>query len=256
MLMINADDWGRSEEDTDAALACIRQRRITSVSAMVFMKDSARAADLAKAAGLDVGLHLNFTEAFTGEVPRPALQEALGRTARFLGRSRYSVLVYHPRLRHEFDELCRAQRQEFARLYGRGPTHVDGHQHMHLCANVLLDACIPIGEVVRRSFSFFAGDKSVFNRLYRSVVDRSLARRYRLVDFFFGLPYLATGQGRERFRRLAATSHLEVMAHPRRRHEFDYLMSDAWLRLLDGLQLGCFETYAAVRDEPLRRAER
>ena len=40
--------------------------RVTSVSAMVFMADSERAAELAKENELDVGLHLNFTERFTG----------------------------------------------------------------------------------------------------------------------------------------------------------------------------------------------
>ena len=65
MLIINADDWGRSVAETDAALKCFRERRITSVSAMVFMGDSERAAELAKENKLDVGLHLNFTDRFT-----------------------------------------------------------------------------------------------------------------------------------------------------------------------------------------------
>ena len=71
MLIINADDWGRSVAETDAALRCYKEGRITSVSAMVFMEDSERAAELAKENELDVGLHLNFTDRFTDEsVPR------------------------------------------------------------------------------------------------------------------------------------------------------------------------------------------
>ena len=65
MLIINADDWGRSVAETDAALRCYKGGRITSVSAMVFMEDSERAAELAKENELDVGLHLNFTDEFT-----------------------------------------------------------------------------------------------------------------------------------------------------------------------------------------------
>ena len=65
MLIINADDWGRSVAETDAALRCYKEGRITSVSAMVFMEDSERAAELAKENELDVGLHLNFTDKFT-----------------------------------------------------------------------------------------------------------------------------------------------------------------------------------------------
>jgi predicted glycoside hydrolase/deacetylase ChbG (UPF0249 family) len=37
MLIINADDFGRSTVETDAILGCYKAGRITSVSAMVFM---------------------------------------------------------------------------------------------------------------------------------------------------------------------------------------------------------------------------
>ena len=47
MLIINADDFGRSVGETNAALECYIAGRITSVSAMVFMADSERAAELA-----------------------------------------------------------------------------------------------------------------------------------------------------------------------------------------------------------------
>jgi len=49
MLIVNADDWGRSLAETDAALRCLKRGRITSVSAMVFMQDFKRAARLAGA---------------------------------------------------------------------------------------------------------------------------------------------------------------------------------------------------------------
>jgi len=37
MLIINADNWGRSAVETDAVLTCYQEGRITSVSAMMFM---------------------------------------------------------------------------------------------------------------------------------------------------------------------------------------------------------------------------
>ena len=55
MLIINADDFGRSVAETDAALRCYVAGRITSVSAMVFMADSERSAELAKENALAVG---------------------------------------------------------------------------------------------------------------------------------------------------------------------------------------------------------
>jgi predicted glycoside hydrolase/deacetylase ChbG (UPF0249 family) len=42
MLIVNADDWGGSVAETDAALRCYRERRITSLTTMLFMQDSER----------------------------------------------------------------------------------------------------------------------------------------------------------------------------------------------------------------------
>ena len=72
---INADDWGRSRAETDAAWSCYEQGRITSVSAMVFMEDSERAAELANDAGIDAGLHLNLTQRFSGGMSVRSLSE-------------------------------------------------------------------------------------------------------------------------------------------------------------------------------------
>src|SRR5215831_8631232 len=139
MLIVNADDWGRSEAETNATLDCYRHGSVTSVSGMVFMKDSERAADIAKSAGFDVGLHLNLTEPFTSASVPPQIHVAQGRIAAFLTRSKYAFLFYHPGLRREFRVVYDAQAEEFRRLYGREPSHVDGHQHMHHCMNMMVD---------------------------------------------------------------------------------------------------------------------
>ncbi len=68
MLIVNADDLGRSKAATDAAMVCYAKGRITSTSAMVFMMDSERAAEAASGAGLDVGLHVNFSEDVLGRI--------------------------------------------------------------------------------------------------------------------------------------------------------------------------------------------
>ena len=46
MLIITADDYGKDERTTDNILKCAEERRITSMSAMVFMNDSERAAKI------------------------------------------------------------------------------------------------------------------------------------------------------------------------------------------------------------------
>lgn len=213
MIIVNADDWGRSIEDTEAALQCAREGLVGSVSAMVWMADSARAAELALRHGLDVGLHLNFTQPFDAP-PDDTLalqQRAIGR---FLTAHRYAQVLYHPLLRDAFAAVCRAQHAEFGRLYGAPPSHIDGHHHMHLCSNVLWDGLLPEGARVRRSFSFEPHDKGVLNRAYRRGVDRLLARRHRLTDGFFGLSHnLRDDRWRDVLQRAHASS-VELMVHP------------------------------------------
>ena len=242
MLIINADDWGRSVAETDAALKCFRERRITSVSAMVFMLDSKRAARLTKDYDLDdVGLHLNFSEEFTDKSCSETLKEHHGRIIRFLKRGKYAHLLYNPFLRKAFAYCYHAQVEEFVRLFEKSPSHIDGHHHMHLCANLLFSDIIPAGTKMRRNFSFWPGEKSMLNRTYRWLVDRRLACRYRLTDYFFDLTQCIEGKKLDRVAALAKSSNVELMTHPIVNGEEEYLMSDEFQVILQRLEIGGYE---------------
>ena len=243
MIIVNADDWGRSRRETDAALSCYRSGRITSVSAMVFMEDSARAADLAIDAGIDVGLHLNLSQRFTGKIRSGLLQEYHDRIVRYLTRNKYYLLIYNPALRKQFRYVYQAQAEEFLRLYGRQPSHIDGHHHKHLCANMLLDRIIPRGERVRRNFSFWPEEKGILNRTYRHVIDQMLARRHRVTDYFFALSQCIEKNCLTRTVELATSATVEIMSHPANANEFAYLMSDEHRTMLGKLKTG---TYSSI----------
>jgi len=240
MLIINADDFGRSAEETDAALRCYERGRITSASAMVFMADSERAVELAKENELDVGLHLNFAEGFTGARIAATLENYHNKIAGFMTRNRYLQVVYNPFLRREFSYLYEAQVEEFTRLFGKPPSHIDGHHHMHLCANLLLSNLIPAGMKIRRNFSFWPGEKSWFNRAYRALVDRWLARRYRLTDYFFDLTQCIQEKKLDRVAALARSSNVELMTHPIVRAEAEYLLSDEFSGMLRRFEVGSY----------------
>lgn len=238
MIIVNADDWGRSSIDTDAALACHKEKRITSVSAMVFMDDSARAAELAKEVNIEVGLHINLTQRFSGKVRPRSLVDYHDRIAGFLTANRYAFLFYNPTLRREFQYVYQAQAEEFVRLYGEPPSHIDGHHHQHLCMNMLIDGVIPAGAIVRRNFYFWPEEKGFMNRTYRRIVDRWLARRYRLTDFFFALAQCLRGDRMTRVAELARTATVELMTHPADPAERGYLMSDGYLSAIGGIERG------------------
>jgi chitin disaccharide deacetylase len=235
MLTVNADDWGRSRAETNAALLCHGKRRITSVSAMVFMADSARAAALALENNVAVGLHLNFSEQFTGDPTSATLLECHRKISSFLTRNKYSQLLYNPLLRKAFAYSCQAQLEEFVRLYDSSPSHMDGHHHLHLCANVVLGDTIPKGMKIRRHFSFWPKEKGLLNRTYRNSVNWWLARRYQLADYFFDLTQCIKEEKFARVRMLAKSSNVEMMTHPISQSEMEYLLGDTFLALLEGL---------------------
>ena len=238
MLIINADDFGRSTAETDAAMRCYEEGRITSVSAMVFMADSERAAELARENEVDTGLHLNFSETFRGGDNSRKLGEYHNRLVRYLRRNKYSQLFYNPFLRNAFSYSYQAQVEEFARLFEKPPSHIDGHHHMHLCANLLVNKLIPVGVKVRRNFSFWPGEKSWLNRAYRTLVDRWLARRYQLADYFFDLAQSIREKKMDRVMALAKSSKVELMTHPILQFESEYLMSDQFQAILQRLEVG------------------
>jgi len=221
-LIINADDWGRGRETTDRTLECWERGSISSVSAMVFMEDSVRAAALARERGIDAGLHLNFTTPFSKACYPAMLQQHQHRIARRLRRHRLAQLMFYPELIRSFEYVVSAQLDEFRSLYGTAPRRLDGHHHMHLCANVLLGGLLPRGTIVRRSFSFDRGEKSCANRFYRRAVDYVLARRHSLADFFFSLMPLEPEVRLERIFSLGHQFVVEVETHPinLREHQF------------------------------------
>jgi chitin disaccharide deacetylase len=240
MLIINADDWGRNKESTDNAVACFKNGRITSVSAMVFMAESERAAALALENGLDVGLHLNLTSAFDGDTRTVQVMEAHQRIASFLKRSKYCSLVYNPLLRGDLECVYDAQLKEFLRLYNKEPTHIDGHHHMHLWLNVLIQGLFPKGSKVRRSFSFSSGEKSVLNRIYRSAINKVLTRSYVCADFMFSLSAIIREKRMQSTAQLAQCTNVELVVHPEVRADFEYLMSEEYFEVISRVDRGGF----------------
>lgn len=203
---------------------------VTSASAMVFMEDSERAAEIASKHNLDIGLHLNLTVAFSGGFTDSTLVADHARVVKYLRSSKYAQPLYHPLLVRAFQRTFRAQWEQFLKLYGKEPSHLDGHHHMHLCLNVLLSSLIPRGMRVRRHFTLFPTETTFLKASYRRLVDRWLRRRFRCSDYFFSLQPINW----ERLRAivgLAAQSEVELAAHPGVDEEFQFLLSEEWTRM-------------------------
>ena len=237
ILIVNADDWGRDAETTDRIFECVTIGTVSSTSAMVFMEDSERAGELARKAGIDCGLHLNFTTPFSAPVRHARLREQQEKLIRYLRANRLAQVVYHPGLASSFKYVVEAQIEEYERIFGCAPLRIDGHHHMHLCANVLFGKLLPSGTIVRRNFSFQAHEKSKINRVYRGAIDRVLAQRHQLTDYFFSLPPLEPQSRIDEIVSITRRSSVELEAHPINPQEYRYLTSGEILRRTGDLEI-------------------
>jgi predicted glycoside hydrolase/deacetylase ChbG (UPF0249 family) len=238
-LIVNADDWGRNRETTDRILDCVLSHSVTATSAMVYMEDSERAAELSREYSVDTGLHLNFTTPFSGQVTVRKLRDYQDKISQYLLRHRLAQVIYQPFLANSFDYIVKAQLEEYARIYGQAPKRIDGHHHMHLCANVLLGRLLPEGTIVRRSFSVCAGEKGIANRSWRRMVNLILARRHRIADFLFSL----TPINPERLNTIlqfASQSVVELETHPVNADEYEFLTSGGLLKWGNTVQICSF----------------
>lgn len=235
-IIIKADDFGRDKYTSNNIISCYKKGSITSASAMVFMNDSKRSAEIAQEEKLDVGLHLNFTEKYTGEIASEILLKYHLKIAKFLSMNKYALVLYNPTLTKCFDYVFKSQYDEFFKIYNKPPSHIDGHQHMHLCTNMILHKIIPIGSKVRRSFSFTKSEKSIINVLYRIIVDKLLSRRYISTDFFFDISPLSDVIRLQNIIDLAKTANVELMVHPGRQDEYNYLINSNFFEVIESIK--------------------
>lgn len=234
IVILNADDWGLNSDTTGRIFECAQERAFSCVSAMVFMDDSERAACLAREHDIDAGLHLNFTCGFTTHGIPSQLREHHQRIASFLHRNTYTRILFNPLLVNSFDYVTKAQIEEFERLYGAEPTRVDGHHHMHLCANVLLQKLLPEGTIVRRNQSFAVGEKGRVNRWYRRMQDQYLSKHHPITDYFFDILPMECVRLR-RILELAREFKVEFEAHANTANEYRFLRNRELVRCAENV---------------------
>jgi chitin disaccharide deacetylase len=244
LLIVNADDWGYDEETTAAIAVCHRAGGLTSTTAMAFMKGTEQAAETARdLPDLGIGLHLNLVEEYSDpETPEPvrARQRQLIEQSRLLRLQRW---VYNPFMRDQINRVIADQLQQFVDLYGRLPTHVDGHHHCHLAANVLLSPALPTGTKIRNALSDAHRPNPLtdgLRRLRQGLIDR---RSLRTTDYFFSIattwPELRGTPPPDRLG-LARQASVEVMVHPIFPSEYTPLQLPEWTEALGGLPCGTY----------------
>jgi chitin disaccharide deacetylase len=114
VLIVNADDFGRSPGVNRGIIRAHENGIVTSASLMVNWPAAAEASDYGRDGSLGVGLHLD-----------------LGEWAYRDGAwyARYEILP--SRTKDAVRAEIRRQLELFEQLMGRPPTHLDSHQHVH-----------------------------------------------------------------------------------------------------------------------------
>lgn len=241
LLIVNADGFGRIQAATDAITECFHGRGITSATAMVWMEDSRRAAELARTYGLPIGLHLNLTEPFTDpDTPSSVRDRQAGLISYFRSIARWA---FNPVLHRAVALAIRDQLDEFQHLYGGEPSHVDGHHHVEFTPHVLLARTLPRTIKLRRTYTFPRGEKSIANRVFREAMHIALARRHPTTRYFFSIRQLCPelgGRDLDAKLDLARRVPVEVMCHPEWDDERRLLNSSDWLDRLTSLPTGSY----------------
>lgn len=236
MLIVNADDLGASATVTDPVIAAYDDGLISSASAMVWMSDSNRAAELALTRGIPVGLHLNLTMPFRDAGAPPAARQIQEHLGGAFGKESW-LRDEHKRRRHidsRVHEAVRLQLDAFRGLYGE-PTHIDGHHHVHVHSAVL--ACLPpelpIRPVMRAPSRLGAR---------RDARERLLHKRFRAADgcVSFRDVHTALGGSSVEALRFAADRTLDVVVHAQFEDERLALRTREWARFLNAAVVGSY----------------
>ena len=191
MLIINADDFGKNKKTTNRICECFSRGRVTSATAMMFMSDSENAARIALRHNLGIGLHLNFSSSFTMMDLETDLIVKHERIVRYFTWHKYIRLFYNPFITGDVKQCFKSQYNEFLRLYGKEPTHIDGHHYLHLCANVVFGNVIPDGIKIRRSITYPDKTKNlkknIMKRFVWSFFDKEILKKHLSTNYFFEL---------------------------------------------------------------------
>jgi predicted glycoside hydrolase/deacetylase ChbG (UPF0249 family) len=238
LLIINADDWGGERAKTAAIARAFAAGAVSSASAMVYMEDSDRAAEEDAVTAMPLGLHLNLTQALSPRAPE-AVRSRHERMRSHFGPLRRRRWTLNPRAVPIVRDALADQLERFRALYAREPDHIDGHEHVHVCPDVLL--ALPPGTRVRSPRTPWPSSRLATSAV---IVKRGLlsARGLRTTRRFYSLDDLgpARGDGLEHVLAEARNVSVEVACHPGQAQDDALLESAIWQQEVASFDLGSF----------------
>jgi len=134
-LVINGDDFGYCDERNKGILECFKEGLVKDTSLLINGPGSPGAVSFTKIYNIPVGLHLNFTEGKpTSSSNIPSLLNNIGE---FRGKFGFKEAVKHGEIDlKDVETETRAQLDWFIATIGQKPTHIDGHNHIHVIPSI------------------------------------------------------------------------------------------------------------------------
>lgn len=242
LLIVNADDYGHDRAATDLTIECFGRGELSSATAMVYMPDSERAAALALEHDLPTGLHINFTEPFCHPDVPAGVKERQAEACRRLGAHlRLYSWTYDITVRSLVEDAIRDQAERFEELFGRAPTHVDGHNHVQVCPNVALAATLPSRRIRNALWSW--PERRTLMGAMRGLRGRLTNRRLETTRYFADITEThrpGMDAGRSPLLATSRQTSVEVMCHPGFGHELEALRDPTWRAALETLPVGSY----------------
>lgn len=217
-VIINADDFGISEQDNRWILEGLQTGVLTSTTLMANMPAFEEACALASTHRLQgrIGLHFNLTYG-------RSLSERIRRCPRFcdaLGEFRPGLSAWTPRLTVQEAEAVRDElRAQWRRCVKAGvlPSHIDSHQHIHTLwpvGAVVAQEARMLGVPVRQARNLGTNLHPV-KRVYKTLFNMRLRQSAVTTDW--------TCTPRDLLQvRLPRQGYLEIIAHPSRSEQGIY----------------------------------
>jgi predicted glycoside hydrolase/deacetylase ChbG (UPF0249 family) len=156
---------------------------------------------------------------------------------------RLDAQLYHPTWSSDFEHCITDQLTAFEQLYGHPPSHVDGHQHLHLAFNALFARALASVKRLRRPVNRTRNESRASRRLGRAILARAMRVRYVTTDWCFSIRALDPGLGGTGVAgklALARQASVEVFVHPGWEDELAVLGSPAWRAALAEYSVGSF----------------
>lgn len=215
--IINADDFGISDDVNEAISKCFEKGIISNTTVMVNMEAALFASNLASEKGFKdkVGLHLNLTAGVPltqGIKGCPLFCRGDGSFNAAFHLSTASRLHLGKKERMCVRDEIEAQMNRYLAL-GFKEMHLDSHHHVHTDIAIFSQASELIKEygfkTVRLGRNVFGKEKvSAFNRLYKKYLNGRIRKTAETTAWFGSLEDMLSFNGQ------TAAEVCEIMVHP------------------------------------------